>query len=97
VDLGRFFTKPVADLPNFAATVNRYMKMPESGFDRPFFMAHGLKDTDVPYSLTLPYVKKLRANHQPLTFKTYDSDHSGTLILSQKDTHPFVHRLFARR
>jgi len=40
-------------------------------------------------------VAKLKANHQPVTFKTYDSDHSGTLLLSQKDSHPFVRRLFA--
>jgi hypothetical protein len=42
-------------------------------------------------------VQELRENHQPLTFKSYDSDHSGTLLLSQKDTHPFVRKLFARR
>jgi predicted esterase len=71
------------------------MKMPESGFDKPFFMAHGLKDEDVPYGLTKPYVDKLKTNHQPVTFRTYNSDHSGTLLLSQKDSHPFVKRLFA--
>jgi hypothetical protein len=97
VDVGAFFTRPVSSLPRFRTTVERYMAMPEKGFDKPFFMGHGLKDQDVPYSLTLPYVRELKANHQPLTFKTYDSDHSGTLILSQKDTHPFVRHLFARR
>jgi fermentation-respiration switch protein FrsA (DUF1100 family) len=96
-DIGSFFTGPVSGLPTFSKTVTRYMAMPESGFDRPFFMGHGLKDADVPYDLTIPYVRKLRANRQPLTFKTYDSDHSGTLIRSQKDTHPFVRRLFASR
>ena len=93
-DIGHFFTRPVSGLPNFAATVARYMAMPETGFDKPFFMGHGRKDADVPYSLTIPYVRKLQANHQPLTFKTYDADHSGTLLRSQKDTHPFVRRLF---
>jgi hypothetical protein len=91
-----FVTRPVSSLPGFTRTLNRYMKMPESGFDKPFFMGHGTKDLDVPYGLTFPYVQKLRANHQPLTFKEYDSDHSGTLLLSQKDTHPFVRKLFAR-
>ena len=56
-----------------------------------------LVSTDVPYSLTIPYVEKLKANHQPLTFKSYNSDHSGTLLKSQKDTHPFVRKLFAGR
>ena len=69
------------------------MAMPERGFDRPFFMGHGRNDADVPYGLTIPYVRVLRANRQPLTFKAYDSDHSGTLLASQKDTHPFVRRL----
>ena len=27
------------------------MAMPEQGFDKPFFMGHGLKDADVPYVL----------------------------------------------
>jgi Secretory lipase len=94
VDFGRFFTGPVSALPRFSSTVTRYMAMPERGFDRPFFMGHGRTDGDVPYGLTIPYVRVLRANHQPLTFKAYDSDHSGTLIASQKDTHPFVRKLF---
>jgi Secretory lipase len=97
VDFGRFFTRAVSGLPNFAPTVVRYMAMPETGFDKPFFMGHGRKDADVPYALTIPYVEKLKANHQPLTFKSYNSDHSGTLLKSQKDTHPFVRKLFAGR
>jgi hypothetical protein len=97
VDAGRFFTGPVADLPRFRQALTRYMKMPESGFDRPFFMGHGSKDQDVPYALTKLYVEKLKANHEPLTFKLYDSDHSGTLLRSQRDTHPFVRKLFRRR
>jgi hypothetical protein len=94
VDFGRFFTGPVSALPKFSSTVTRYMAMPERGFDRPFFMGHGRRDGDVPYGLTIPYVRVLRANHQPLTFKAYDTDHSGTLLASQRDTHPFVRKLF---
>jgi hypothetical protein len=98
VDVGGLFTGPLSGLPNFDRTVDRYMAMPESGFDRPFFMGHGFLDTDVPYSLTKVYVEHLQANDQPLTFKTYQGkDHSGALLASQKDTHPFVRRLFARR
>jgi Secretory lipase len=97
VDFGHFFTRPVSELPHFSATVVRYLAMPETGFDKPFFMGHGRKDADVPYALTIPYVEKLKANHQPLTFKAYNSDHSGTLLKSQKNTHPFVRKLFAGR
>ncbi|HEX3277049.1 MAG TPA: lipase family protein [Thermoleophilaceae bacterium] len=96
VQVSDFFTRSVSSLPHFVKTVTSYMAMPEKGFDKPFFMGHGTKDTDVPYALTFEYVKKLKANHQPLTFKKYNSDHSGTLLLSQKDTHPFVRKLFRR-
>lgn len=95
VVVGRWLTARLGSLPRWTQTIDSYMKMPERGFDKPFFMAHGLRDQDVPYALTAPYVAKLKANHQPVTFKTYDSDHSGTLLLSQKDSHPFVRRLFA--
>jgi hypothetical protein len=97
VQVGGLFTGPLSGLPGFSRTVERYMAMPEKGFDRPFFMGHGLKDVDVPYAITEPYVQKLKANHEPLTFRAYDADHSGALLASQKDTHPFVRRLFARR
>jgi hypothetical protein len=97
VQVGGLFTGPLSGLPSFSRTVERYMAMPEKGFDRPFFMGHGLKDVDVPYAITEPYVEKLKANREPLTFKAYDADHSGALLASQRDTHPFVRRLFARR
>jgi Secretory lipase len=94
VQVGAFFNRRLDALPRFAKTVDAYMAMPESGFDKPFFMGQGLKDVDVPYGLTKPYVDELKANGEPLTFKLYDKDHSGTLIASQKDTHPFVRKLF---
>ena len=94
---GQFFSRPVTQLRGFTGIVDAYMKMPEKGFDKPFFMGHGLKDTDVPYVLTAPYVAALKANHQPVTFKLYNSDHNGTLLMSQRDTHPFVRRLFRGR
>ncbi|WP_106397419.1 alpha/beta hydrolase family protein [Actinocorallia populi] len=94
VNVGDYFTSPPSALPGFRKTVRAYMGMPESGFDKPFFMAHGLKDTDVPIPATLAYVGVLRSNRQPLTFKTYATDHSGTLSASLKHTVPFVKRLF---
>ncbi|MEO6472555.1 MAG: lipase family protein [Aeromicrobium sp.] len=94
VSLGDYFTKPLASLPGFTNTVNGYMKMPESGFDKPFFMGHGALDTDVPYAITLPYVAALILKGQPVTFKTYPTDHSGALIASEKDTAPYIADLF---
>ncbi len=94
VNVGDFLTAPVATLPGWTPTIRDYMAMPESGFDKPFFMGHGVTDVDVPFAVTAPYVAALRANRQPVTFKAYANDHSGTLIASQADTVPFVRRLF---
>lgn len=95
VSFGTFFTQPLATLPGWPAVARDYLHMPEKGFDRPFFMGHGLTDVDVPIAITLPYVAELEANGEPLTFKTYPTDHSGALLMSQDDTIPFVRRLFA--
>ena len=94
VNVGEFFTRPVATLPDFAETVKRYMGMPEDGFDRPFFMGNGLLDLDVVYATTAGYFAALTANREPVTFRSYLNDHSGTLIASQTDTIPFVRELF---
>jgi Secretory lipase len=94
VNIGNYFTRPLATLPNWRPKIEGYMKMPEKGFDKPFFMAHGVKDVDVPYALTAPYIAKLKANRQPVTVKLFNADHNGTLVGSQKDAHRFVRRLF---
>lgn len=94
VKVGDFFTAPLTSLPNFTAVLDDYMAMPEAGFDKPFFMGHGLRDTDVPFPTTAAYVARLTANGQPVTFRPYDADHSGTLVQSQADTIPFVAGLF---
>ncbi|TSD99407.1 lipase [Skermania sp. ID1734] len=95
VNVGDFVTAPVRSLPNWTAIIDDYMAMPESGYDKPFFMGHGLLDTDVPYPVTAAYVARLMANRQPVTFKTYLADHSGTLIQSRRDSVPFVRALFS--
>jgi pimeloyl-ACP methyl ester carboxylesterase len=95
VALGDYFTDLLATRPDFLATVNNYMKMPEDGFDKPFFMGHGTLDTDVPYATTLLYVTALKVHRQPVTFTTYLADHSGTLTMSEKDTEPFIEKLFS--
>ncbi|WP_442978704.1 alpha/beta hydrolase family protein [Rhodococcoides trifolii] len=92
--VGDFFSAPVTSLPDFTSVLDDYMAMPESGFDKPFFMGHGLLDTDVPFPTTGAYVARLTANGQPVTFEAYDADHSGTFVRSQADTVPFVKSLF---
>jgi hypothetical protein len=90
VTIGDFFTAPLTSLPNFTAVLDDYMAMPETGFDKPFFMGNGLQDIDVPFPTTAAYVARLTANGQPVTFRAYNTDHSGALVQSQADTIPFV-------
>ncbi len=94
VAVGEFFSAPMVSLPGIEPTLRDYMAMPESGFDKPFFMGHGAADTDVPYAQTARYAAVLRANGEPVTFKTYPTDHSGTMAMSLADTIPFVRRAF---
>src|SRR5512139_3087486 len=62
VSVGDFFTRPVLSLPDFLPTLRAYMGMPEDGFDKPFFMGHGMQDTDVPYVTTAAYAAALTRN-----------------------------------
>src|SRR6476620_4377649 len=90
VNVGDWFTRPVATLPNFAQTLSDYMAMPTSGFDKPFFMANGLVDTDVPFAVVAPYVAQLKFDGEPVDFHTYPTDHNGTMAASLPDSIPFV-------
>ncbi len=92
--LGSLFTAPPASLPGFHEALFDYMKMPEDGFDRPLFIGQGLKDTDIIMPSTLLYAATLQRNGQPLTFRTYPTDHSGTMAASLPDTTPFIRALF---
>lgn len=96
VPVGSLLSKPLSALPNWRPTVDAYMKMPLRGFDKPFLMAHGLLDTDVPYATTAAYVAQLVANRQPVVFKSYPGDHFETLPQSQKEQIDFVDHLFRR-
>src|SRR3954453_9180603 len=90
VNVGDWFTRPVATLPNFAQPLSDSMAMPTRGFDEPFFMANGLEDTDVPFAIVAPYVAQLEANGEPVEFHTYPTDHNGTMAASLPDSIPFV-------
>ncbi|MQY18161.1 alpha/beta hydrolase family protein [Nocardia macrotermitis] len=91
---GNLFARPLSDIPDFHGLLHNYLGLPESGYDRPLFMGQGLTDTDVITPETLRFAAVLTANHQPLTFHTYPTDHSGTVLASQPDSLPFVRKLF---
>ena len=94
VAVGSLFVKPLRSIPDIDRILQGYMGIPESGYDRPFFVGQGLTDTDVPPPTTIALAARLAANGQPLTFKVYPTDHDGTLLASLSDSVPFVQRLF---
>ncbi|MEV5001715.1 hypothetical protein [Nocardioides sp. LML1-1-1.1] len=93
--IGEWLTRPLVAVPGFAATVVDYLGMPVTGFDRPLFLGHGLLDVDVPVPATAAYVATLTLTGQPVTFRTYPTDHRGTMTAALQDSVPFVARLFA--
>ena len=94
--IGDFFTRPLASLPGFVQAARDYLGMPETSFEKPIFMANGAVDTDVPMETTAAYVGVLTANGADVTFRTYPTDHNGTMQASLVDSVPFVRALFRR-
>ena len=92
--IGDFFTRPLASLPGFVQAARDYLGMPETSFEKPIFMANGAVDTDVPMETTAAYVGVLTANGADVTFRTYPTDHNGTMQASLVDSVPFVRALF---
>ncbi|WP_306363164.1 lipase family protein [Nocardia sp. CC227C] len=94
VVLGDLFARPLAQIPNLSGLLRRYMGLPESGYDKPVFLGQGLADTDVLTPFTLAFAAKLQAAREPVTLRTYDTDHSGAVNASLVDSIPFVRDLF---
>ncbi|MFF2085116.1 lipase family protein [Nocardia sp. NPDC058176] len=93
--IGSMFARPLTSIPNLHALLSNYMGLPESGYDRPLFLGQGLQDTDVVTPETLRFAAVLQANNQPVTLRTYPTDHNDTVNASLPDSLPFVTNLFA--
>ncbi|WP_019932503.1 lipase family protein [Nocardia sp. BMG111209] len=91
---GDLLARPLADLPDAHNLLHDYLGLPETGYDRPLFLGQGLQDTDVLTPETLRFIAVLTANGQPVTARTYPTDHSGTVNASLVDSVPFVRNLF---
>lgn len=94
VVLGTLFARPLNSLPDAHGLLARYLGLPESGYDRPLFLGHGLRDTDVLTPQTLRFAATLMARGEPVTVKVYDEDHSSAVNASLVDSIPFVRALF---
>ena len=70
------------------------MGTPTDGYDRPIFLGHGLRDTDVPPRSSQTLYQQLIDNHQNVELHIYpDQDHSGTVLASMPDSTRFLHQL----
>ncbi|MBC7300205.1 MAG: lipase [Nocardia sp.] len=92
--IGSMFARPLSSIPDVHSLLARYMGLPESGYDRPLFLAQGLLDTDVVTPETLRYFAVLKINNEPASTHTYPTDHNGTVSASLVDSLPFVSGLF---
>ncbi|MGE2727944.1 alpha/beta hydrolase family protein [Mycolicibacterium vaccae] len=85
------FSAPIASIPGAVEAIDDYMGIPADGYDQPIFLGVGLRDRDVPPSLTLRFNDQLLVNGQQVTLKVYpDEDHSGTVLASLPDSTPFL-------
>ncbi|MFE0022628.1 lipase family protein [Amycolatopsis sp. NPDC059021] len=93
VGLGEMFTRQLGE--PFRQAWDAIYTIPATGYDRPFFIAQGDKDTVAFPFLTKRLVDDLAANGQPCTYRTYPADHGGTPVAALPDTTAFVRTLFA--
>ncbi|MCD7053798.1 lipase family protein [Rhodococcus sp. BH2-1] len=94
IPLGQLVSRSVNE-PAIIDAAREIFGVPTSGYDRPIFMAQGQQDKDQPAALTAALVAELSANRVGFQFRTYPTDHSGTMAASLPDSTPFVAKLFA--
>lgn len=93
ISIGDLLKRPLFDA-HFYRTASSVLDVPLTGYDRPFFIAQGTNDLDVPIPLTLKLVADLKARGVAFTFKPYvGADHSATMQASLPDTMPYVAKL----
>lgn len=93
VSIGQLLSKPLDD--EIVDAAREILTVPTTGYDRPLFIGQGLKDIDVPAPLTFKLAADLALNDVDFAFRTYPTDHLGTVPASQTDSTPFVAALFA--
>lgn len=94
--LNDLFVGPVSSLDGIGAALDTFMGTPTDGYDRPIFLGHGLRDTDVPPQSTQTLYQQLTDNHQDVELHIYpDQDHSGTVLASMPDSTAFLRRVMA--
>lgn len=90
--IGELFSRPVDK--HLVDAARRVLAVPVSGYDRPLFIAQGIRDIDVPLPLTLKLIADMRRNNVAVDFRTYSAAHTGVPFAAEDDITEFVADLF---
>ncbi|MFC7450836.1 lipase family protein [Rhodococcus daqingensis] len=93
IGVGEIISRPL-DNELFRSALRDYLAVPTTGYDRPVFIGHGLRDQTVPYPLGAKLAADLQLAGQPVTFRSYDAFHGSSVFEALPDTTAFVRSLF---
>ncbi|MFE3289330.1 lipase family protein [Rhodococcus sp. NPDC059234] len=93
VSVAQMLSRSLAN-PAVLAALRDYLQVPVSGFDRPLFIAQGLRDAVVPIPLTLKLIADMRLAGTHPDFRVYPGDHIRTIYDAEQDEARFVAGLF---
>lgn len=96
-NVARAFKKPVRSIPGIQRALTAHMATATTGYDKPVFVGHGLKDKDVPTPIGLALNSEMWLNqftasprNKRVVVRWYPTDHGGTVYASMKDSTPFL-------
>ena len=102
-NVARAFSKPLREVPGLEPALREFMQTPATGYDKPVFLGHGLKDMDVPTPIGIilntdmwinQFIGDMRSRNQRVEVHWYPTDHGGTVPASQVHSTPFLANLF---
>jgi hypothetical protein len=93
VSVAQMLSRSLAN-PAVLAAARDYLRVPVAGFDRPLFIAQGMRDAVVPIPLTLKLIADMKLAGSRPDFRVYPGDHIGTIYDAEQDEARFVAGLF---
>ena len=102
-NVARAFKKPMSSIPGIKKALSAHMSTATTGYDKPVFVGHGLKDKDVPTPVGIILNSEMWLNqfmnsprNKQVEVHWYPNDHSGTVYASMKDSTPFLAGILKR-
>lgn len=104
MNVARAFSAPLSSVPGLEPALRAYMETPATGYDKPVFVGHGLKDIDVPSPVGVMLNSSMWINqfigaegtrNNRVEVRWYPTDHGQTVPVSQADSTPFLRGLFS--